>query len=185
MGKLGFGIVGNYYENNQAAENMEFEFGKGPFYGSQNVEKNNYFLQYRESQLRYYEVDRKRIGLSPVLTFKVSKGKEFYLKGLYSHYTDRETRRRIIHTMDDPIDFNYYLYGGIERDLKFRTKNQNLSSLSLGGLWDWKWIKSDFQMTIANANEREPDRMEVNFENPGKAIQIEMDQTHPVFPLST
>lgn len=185
MGKLGFGIVGNYYENNQAAENMEFEFGKGPFYGSQNVEKNNYFLQYRESQLRYYEVDRKRIGLSPVLTFKVSKGKEFYLKGLYSHYTDRETRRRIIHTMDDPIDFNYYLYGGIERDLKFRTKNQNLSSLSLGGLWDWKWIKSDFQMTIANANEREPDRMEVNFENPGKAIQIKMDQTHPVFPLST
>ena len=185
MGKLGFGIVGNYYENNQAAENMEFEFGKGPFYGSQSSEKNNYFLQYRESQLRYYEVDRKRIGLSPVLTFKVKPGKEFYLKGLYSHYADQETRRRIIHTMDDAVDFNYYLYGGIERDLKFRTKNQNLSSLNLGGLWDWKWVKSDFQITFSNANEREPDRLEVNFENPGKAIQIAMNQNHPIFPIST
>jgi len=185
MGKLGFGIVGNYYENNQAAENMEFEFGKGPFYGSQISEKNNYFLQYRESQLRYYEVDRKRIGLSPVLTFKVKPGKEFYLKGLYSHYADQETRRRIIHTMDDAVDFNYYLYGGIERDLKFRTKNQNLSSLNLGGLWDWKWVKSDFQITFSNANEREPDRLEVNFENPGKAIQIAMNQNHPIFPIST
>jgi TonB-dependent receptor len=185
MGKLGFGIVGNYYENNQAAENMEFEFGKGPFYGSQILEKNNYFLQYRESQLRYYEVDRKRIGLSPVLTFKIKNGKEFYLKGLYSHYADQETRRRIIHTMDDAVDFNYYLYGGIERDLKFRTKNQNLSSLNLGGLWDWKWVKSDFQITFSNANEREPDRLEVNFENPGKAIQIAMNQNHPIFPIST
>jgi TonB-dependent receptor len=130
-------------------------------------------------------VDRKRIGLSPVLTFKIKTGKEFYLKALYSHYADQETRRRIIHTMDDAVDFNYYLYGGIERDLKFRTKNQNLSSLNLGGLWDWKWVKSDFQITFSNANEREPDRLEVNFENPGKAIQIAMNQNHPIFPIST
>ena len=181
-GRLGFGVVGNYYETQQAAENIEFEFGKGPFYGNQSAGKDNYSLQYREAQLRYYEVDRQRVGISPVLTYSVAPGKEWYLKGLYSFFSDSETRRRIIHTLDDAVDFNYYLYGGVERDVKQRTKNQHLASVSLGGKWKWEGLLADFQVTVSRANESEPDRLEANFENPGQAIPVQMEDQNSFFP---
>lgn len=182
-GRLGFGIVGNYYNSRQAAENVEFEFGKGPFYGSQSAGKDNYFLQYREAQLRYYEVDRKKTGISPVLTYAVAPGKEWYLKGLYSFFSDAEMRRRVIHTLDDAVDFNYYLYGGIERDVKYRTKSQQLASLSVGGKWKWNRVLADFQGTSSRANESEPDRIEANFENPGQAIPIQIFDQNRRFPI--
>lgn len=181
-GKFGFGINANYYLNEQGAENMEFEYAKGPFFGSQQDGKDNYYVQYREAQLRHYEIRRQRIGISPTLTYSFDKGKNIYMRGMFNSFSDEEIRRRQILSLDDALSATYYLYGGIEHDLKHRTKTQILSTLNTGGDFDFGFMKLDFQLALANATEDEPDRLEVRFDSPGQAIPIQFDLSDPVWP---
>ena len=58
--KLGFQINSSYFQNNQGADNIEFKYAKGPFFGSQDAGIDNYFVQYREVQLRHYDITRTR-----------------------------------------------------------------------------------------------------------------------------
>jgi TonB-dependent receptor len=183
-GKFGFGINANYYLNDQGAENIEFEYAKGPFFGSQQDGKDNYYVQYREAQLRYYEIRRERIGISPTLTYSFDNKNQLYLKGMFNSFKDHELRRRQIYTLDDALSATYYLYGGIEHDIKQRTKTQILSTLNFGGDFDFGPLQLDFQLAVANASENEPDRLELRFDSPGQAIPIQFDLSDPDWPVA-
>ena len=55
VGKFGFNMNASYFVNNAGSDNLEYKYVKGPFYGSQNLGRDNFLVQYREYQLRHYE----------------------------------------------------------------------------------------------------------------------------------
>lgn len=183
IGKFGFNMNSSYYKNNQGADNIEFKYEKGTFFGD--TSKNNYHMQYREVQLRHYEVVRKRIGLSATFDYRFSDKSYIYLRGMYNNFSDQETRRRKVYTLDDALSEKYYLYGGVEHDVKDREKIQQISTLNLGGEHDLDFMFIDYEIAWSVAEESQPDRVEAIFENPGQAIAIKFDMNDPDYPKAT
>ncbi len=184
-GKFGFNLNTSFFENNQGTDNVEYKFAKGPFFGSQDLGVENFQVHFREVQFRYYEIKRTRIGVSPTLDYRFSKNSYVYLRGMYDSFSDDETRYRLIYTLDDPLSETYYLFGGLEHDVKDRIKNQALGTLSLGGEHKLGAVSIDYQLFYAYASERQPNRLEATFDSPGQAIQIDFDFTDPDFPRAT
>ena len=185
--KLGFQINASVFENNQGSDNIEYKFAKGPFFNTDSQEegRDNFFVHYREAQLRHYDITRTRISISPTLDYQLDENNYFYLQGMYNSFTDEETRRRLIYDLDDPLNANFYLFGGVEHDVRERTKRQELSTLSLGGEHNWNGIEFDYQLFYAAAQEDEPDRFEARFDSPGQAIAINFDTSDPEYPRAT
>ncbi len=185
LGKLGFQLNSSFLQRDQSADNLEYSYAKGPFFGSQDQGQDNYFVQYREVQLRHYDVTRTRIGVSPSFKYHLNDNSHFYLMGMFNSFKDDEVRRRLIYDLDDALSETYYLFGGIEHDVKDRVKTQTLGTLSLGGEHLIGNITIDYQLFYAYANETEPERMEAVFDNPGQAITINFDRTDPDYPRAT
>jgi TonB-dependent receptor len=183
--KIGFTITGSFLANNQGADNIEIDYAKGPFFGSQGSGIDNYFVQYREVQLRHYDILRKKLSVSPSLSFYLNPRSTFYIRAMYNQFSDRETRYRKIYELDDALSFQYYLYGGIVHDVKERLKSQFLSTVSIGGDHNIEKVKIDWQCMLAEAKEQEPDRLEASFESPGQAIAIKFELDDPEAPRAT
>jgi TonB-dependent receptor len=185
--KLGFQINGSYFQNNQGSDNIEYDFTKGPFFNSeaQGLGVNNYFLHFTDVQLRHYDIQRTRVAVSPSLDYKFNDLSRIYVKGMYNSFKDIETRRRKTYGTDDPFNFERYLFGGIEHDLRFRTQNQELATLAIGGEHAIGKINVDYQLFASVGSENVPDYFEVSFENPGQAIDIGFDFSDPDYPRAT
>jgi len=184
-GKFGFNVNASYYLNNQGSDNMEFKYAKGPFFGSQNLGVDNYQVQYREVQLRHYDITRSRIGISPSWDFKFNDKSFIYLRGMYNRFSDDETLRRVTYDLDDALSPTYYLYGGVEHDVRERTQIQDLATINLGGDHEFgRGVKIDYMIQYAYASESRPDHMEARFESPGQAIVIDFDVTDPQWPVA-
>ena len=180
----GFGIYlnGSYFVNNYGSDNMEFEYMKSTFYGSQQEGINNYYMQYDEVQLRHYTITRERTGFSGTLDYKFNDNSFIYLRGMYNRFSDDELRRRKIYTLDDALSIKNYLYGGVEHDIKDRIKIQNLNSVNFGGEHNILEAKLDYEGAYSYASENQPDRLEAIFENPGQAVNIKFDMSNPDWP---
>ena len=148
--KIGFQINASYFENNQGSDNIEYKFAKGPFFNdtSQQDSVNNFQVHYREAQLRHYDIKRTRIAVSPTIDYQFNDKSMVYLKAMYNSFTDEETRRRLIYDLEDPLNATYYLFGGVEHDVRARTQQQQLSTIALGGEHDWGNIKIDYQVIL-------------------------------------
>jgi TonB-dependent receptor len=181
-GTFGFNVNASYFQNQQGSDNMEFKFSKGPFFGSQQDSTDNYYVQYREVQLRHYDLTRTRISVSPTLDYRFNARNSLYLRAMYNQFTDDEIRRRLIYSLDDALSATYYLYGGVRHDVRARVKQQILSTLSFGGEHGIGTIKLDYQLFYAKASELEPDKIEASFDSPGQAIAIAFDDASSDFP---
>ncbi len=182
VGKFGFNLNGSFFQNNQGSDNIEYDFAKGPFFGSQDSGVANYFVQFREVQLRHYDIARTRISVSPSFDFKFNKNSSIYLRAMYNSFSDKELRRRKIYELDDALSYEYYLYGGITHDVRSREKIQTLGTVSVGGEHKIGRIILDYQFMVALAQENEPDRLESSFESPGQAIAIRFNLDNPDYP---
>lgn len=183
--KFGIQFNGSYYKNEYGSDNMEFVYAKGPLWGSTGDSIDNYYVHYREFQLRHYDITRTRIGLTATLDYEFNKNSFVYIRGMFNNYSDDETRRRKIYTLDDPLSQQYYLYGGIDHDVKDRLKIQSVNTINIGGEHKLNNITLDYEGAYAIAGDNEPDRMESRFENPGQAIAIKFDLSDPHYPLPT
>lgn len=181
--RFGFLVNANYTYTDQGADNIEFKYDKGVFFGD--TGRDNYHLQYSEVQLRHYNIVRQRTGLSATLDYHYDDRTTFYLSGMFNNYTDDEVRRRKVYTLDDATSERSYLYGGIEHDLKDRHKEQSISMLNLGAEHNFYRAKINYELSWSEAIERQPNRMEVVFDNPGQAINIRFDMSDPEYPKAT
>lgn len=182
--RLGIQVNGSYFENNQGSDNIEYKFTKGPFFNTDNQGEgvDNFNLHWREAQLRHYDITRTRIAVSPTIDYLFNKNHRVYLKSMFNSFQDDEIRRRKIYDLEDPLNATYFLFGGIDHDVRSRTKNQQLSTLALGGEHRWKNLEIDYQMFVALASERVPDRLEARFDSQGQAITINFDVEDPEYP---
>jgi TonB-dependent receptor len=179
-GRIGFLVNSNYIRSEQGADNMEFDYEKGVFFGSEGID--NYHIQYTEVQLRHYDVTRERIGLSTTFDYHIDEFNLIYVNAMFNRFSDHETRFRKVYTLDDAISERTYLYGGIDHDVKDREKIQSLSTISMGGEHDVRFAELTYEVAWSAATEQQPDRMEAVFSNPGQAITTKFDITNPDFP---
>jgi TonB-dependent receptor len=182
FGRFGFNLNSSFFQNNYGSDNIEYDFVKGTFFGSQDSGVNNYFVQFREAQLRHYDITRTRVSVAPTFDYRFDKNNFVYLRAMYNRFNDDELRYRKIYELDDALSYEYYLYGSIVHDARARVKQQQLATLSLGGEHKIGRATLDYQLFAAYAEEREPDRFEVEFDNPGKAIAIRFNFDNPDFP---
>lgn len=180
--KFGFQVDGSYYQNNQGADNLEFDYVKGPFWSDTTSGVDNIHMQYTEMQLRYYKTRRERTGLSSTMDYQFNKNHKVYIRGMYNEYVDQEDRRRRTYEFEDALNLNNYLYGSISHDVKNRTKTQKVNTLNMGSEHTIGILDIDAEVSYALAKEDEPDRIEATFENPGQALQFQIDRQNPEWP---
>ncbi len=181
--KFGFNVNGSYYVNNQGSDNMEFKYLKSTFITD--TGKENYHVQYREAELRHYDITRARTGISTTLDYQFNPNHTVYLRAMYNSFTDEEIRRRKIYTLDDAFTYNFYDYGGIEHDVRERLQEQEISTLNIGGEHKYFGIELDYEGAYGYATEKMPDYLEARFENWGQAIDIKFDMSDPDYPKAT
>ncbi len=184
---IGFQVNASYFQNNQGSDNIEYDFDKGPFFNSQAqaLGENNYFLHFRDVQLRHYDIQRTRFAISPTLDYEFNEDSRIYLKAMVNSFTDVETRRRKTFTTDDPFNYTRYIFGGIEHDLRFRTQNQQLSTLAIGGEHLIGRVKIDYQLFGSSAGETTPDFLEITFDDGFQAIDMSFDFSDPEYPKAS
>lgn len=180
--RIGFLVNSNYINSVQGSDNMEFDYEKGPFFGAQT--DDNFFVQYNEVQLRHYDIQRERIGLSATLDYQIDEKNELYISGMYNRYSDDETRLRKVYTLDDATSERNYLFGGIEHDVRDRVQIQTISMTNFGGKHDLGLLKLNYELAYSVATEIEPNYMEAVFDNPGQAIEIGFNRDEPDFPVA-
>lgn len=182
-GRFGFLLNSNLNYTNQGADNIEFKYEKGVFFG--NDETDNYHIQYNEVQLRHYDLIRQRTGLSATLDYYIGRNNFVYITGMYNSFVDDEIRRRKVWTLDDALSERSYLYGGIEHDLRDRVEEQLLSVVNIGAEHKFAEAELDYEISFAEAIQQQNNGMEVTFDNPGQAIFIQFDRTNPLYPKAT
>jgi len=180
--KLGFHVNASHYKNQSGSDNMEYKYVKGPFWSDTVSNEDNYHIQYKEFQLRYYDYTKTRTGLSSTLDYRFDKNHSVYLRGMYNNAVDDQVRYRKTYGLEDAITFNSYLYGSVEHDVKARTKTQNISLVNLGGEDVFGSFVLDYECSYGTANENTPNRIEASFSNPGQAITVYIDDEDEQFP---
>lgn len=182
-GRFGFLINSNLNYTQQGADNIEFNYEKGVFFGDSG--EDNYHIQYNEVQLRHYNLTRQRTGLSATLDYYLDENNVVYITGMYNHFSDDEIRRRKVYTLDDALSERSYLYGGLEHDVRDRLEEQILSVVNIGAEHKFGNAELDYEVSFAEAIQKQDNGIEVAFDNPGQAIFIRFDDRNPTYPKPT
>ena len=178
IGKFGFHVNGNFYQNNQGAHNMEFDYLKIP-----TEQDTNFNPVTKEIELRHYTITRQRIGLSSTLDYQFSENSKVYIKGIYNQFSDDEVRRRVTNDFGSGriVSENKSLEAKIERDVRARLKIQRINTINVGGEHDIFGAKLDYMMSYALATEEEPNTIEMGFQS--QFVDMELDLKEPSWPL--
>ncbi len=167
-------------------------------FGSENIEVDGDFFEAEngvaipvpgELELRDYQVERERLSAAINLDFLASETTSFYLRTLYSDFSDQEYRNRIEYKLDeddgsvvgranaantavrdDTIEDLEEAGIEIDRDLKDRLESQVIFSAVLGGEYENGAITFDWSAAYSHAEEEEPDRLDTAFRSEGDAF---------------
>lgn len=164
---VAFGL--NYSDRDFESDNVEVEYDF-------NDELGDDVLIPIELQYRKYFVNRERTGVNLNLDWRPEGGGRYYLRTLYSDFTDAETRARSIFVFEDgelaaangeTREFVDIPPDAFRRRLRFRTKEQSTLAITAGGenLFDGGMI--DYSIGYTETSERVPDEVESRFEYDG------------------
>ncbi|WP_446830888.1 TonB-dependent receptor [Candidatus Foliamicus sp.] len=162
-GELGLAMSVSANEREFGTDNLEADGG---------WEDDGGVRYHEELEMRNYEITRERNGLALNLDFRASDASSYYLRTLYSDFSDRELRNRIEFKLDKG-DVEYDSDGltatgtRLQRELKDRFEDQEILSLLVGGenlLGDWTL---EYSAGYSEASEDEPGRIDSQFEMNG------------------
>ncbi|WP_333797794.1 TonB-dependent receptor [Rheinheimera sp.] len=127
---LGIALAGSYAKRKFGSDNVEtggnWDFDEG----------------LEEFELRDYQISRERIGVALNLDYRPGNNHEYYLRTLYSSFTDAEQRQGLIVELADPLQAGNSGEATLIRSLKQRDEAQTINALVLGtkqlvGNWEW------------------------------------------------
>lgn len=132
-------------------------------FGSDNVETGGAWdfdedpAVLEEIEQRDYLITRERLGAALNLDLELNPDNLFYLRTMYSRYSDDEQRVGNIFEFEDPLAAGASGSAEVERELKAREEVQEILSASLGGehrLRDWL---VEYSVSASEASEKEGD----------------------------
>ena len=117
----------------------------GRKFGSENVETGgnwDFDEGLEEFELRDYSIKRERLGLALNVDYRPGNNNEYYLRSLYSRFSDTETRQGLIAELAEPQFAAANGEAALIRSLKQREETQSISALVVGtqqtaGNWQW------------------------------------------------
>ncbi|GAB2934927.1 TonB-dependent receptor [Rheinheimera gaetbuli] len=127
---VGIAIAASYAERKFGSENVEtggsWDFDEG----------------LEEFELRDYVISRERLGLALNLDYRPGNNNEYYLRSLYSRFSDTETRQGMVVELADAQFAGNSGEAALIRSLKQREETQSISALVIGtkqisGNWEW------------------------------------------------
>ena len=137
-------------------------------FGSDNIESNGD----DEVEQRHYSINRERLGAALNLDFRPDYNNQYYIRSLYSKFSDDEYRMANTFTFDGDDS-------EIERGSKDRYESQTILSITAGAqhqLDDWL---IEYQVGYSKADEKEPDSLYYTFVGEEMAISSDMQGQIP------
>ena len=128
---LGVAIAASYAERKFGSENTEtggsWDFDEG----------------LEEFELRDYSITRERLGLALNMDYRPGSHNEYYLRSLYSRFSDTEERQGMVVELSEPQFAGATGEAALIRSLKQREETQSISAIVLGtkqtrGNWHWQ-----------------------------------------------
>lgn len=137
-------------------------------FGSDNVESNGD----DELEQRHYTINRERLGSAVNIDFRPDFNNQFFLRTLYSEFSDTEYRQANIFTFDGEDS-------EIERESKDRYESQSIFTVALGGEHQLSTWQADWQIGYAKSDEDEPDALYYVFKTDNASIASDLDTKRP------
>lgn len=182
-GTLGIAVSASYRERNFGSENYEvdggFTEGDAPFDTVRFPE---------QFELRDYDITRERTNLALNADYRPGENHTFYLRTLWSDFSDLEYRSRV-EIEGDPdeitaVNGNTVVFGEgeVDRDIKDRLETQQIWSASIGGDSQIGSVSLDYSLSYSHAEEEEPGRLDSEYRYGGDELRLDVgDALRPVF----
>jgi len=138
-------------------------------FGSDNVESNGE----DEVEQRQYSITRERIGAAVNLDYRPNFNNQYFLRTLYSEFSDEEYRQSNVFILDGEDS-------EIERASKDRLETQSIFTVSIGGEHQLETWKADWQLGYAKSDEDEPDALYFDFVTENASIDANLNTIRPV-----
>ncbi len=178
LGNSQLGVAGalSWFKRDFGSQNMETDGGWADFEFEDLATGDDVeVFGAEEIEQRFYAITRERLGAALNFDLQTSSTSQYYLRTLYSDFSDDEYRLRNQYKFDKgQIDLTNntniradFYDGKIERDTKDRYEVQKIISVITGGenqLGDWF---VEYNIGYSKSSEKEPDRLDTTFVGKG------------------
>jgi TonB-dependent receptor len=137
-------------------------------FGSDNIESNGD----DEIEQRQYSINRERIGAAVNIDFRPDFNNQYYVRTLYSQFSDTEFRQANIFTFDGEDS-------EVERESKDRFEEQQIFSVTAGAEHQRNQWLFTYQAGYSRSTEDEPDALYFVFKTDGFAIDSDLNGQIP------
>ncbi|NVK55612.1 MAG: TonB-dependent receptor [Alteromonadaceae bacterium] len=137
-------------------------------FGSDNIESNGD----DEIEQRQYTITRERLGAALNVDYRPDFNNQYYLRTLYSEFSDDEYRQANIFVLDGEDS-------EVERESKDRFEEQSILTLAAGAEhMRGEWL-FDYQLGYAKSDESEPDALYYTFVGEDSSITGDLQRRIP------
>uniref|UniRef100_A0A8J8AXV3 TonB-dependent receptor n=1 Tax=Coralloluteibacterium stylophorae TaxID=1776034 RepID=A0A8J8AXV3_9GAMM len=188
-GTLGIAFGASFQDREYESDNVEAEYD----YPFGDADEGGPLIA-QQIQQRKYMVDRERFGTNLNIDLRPDADNAYYVRMLYSDFTDAETRQSSVYNFDGGellgSDGERYTIGGIDADefgrrIRWRTKEQDTFAVTTGGENRFDASAIDYRIGYTQTHERVLDEIEARFEYDADPLAVELDQSAgiPTFEL--
>ncbi|KRG69089.1 TonB-dependent receptor [Pseudoxanthomonas dokdonensis] len=165
---FGIALGVNYQNRDYQSDNIEVEYDEHDDVADE--------LFPVEVQQRKYTINRERTGANLNLDWRPDADNSYFLRTLYSRFTDEETRLRAIIPLGEgdvtQTGAHSYLVEGIDpgdfgRRVRYRTKDEDALAISAGGENRRDGIVVDYRLGYTKTHEWVNDEIESRFDYDG------------------
>ena len=172
----------SYQQRTYESDNIEAEYD---YYDDDSTD-----LMAIEVQQRKYYINRERTGVNLNLDWRPDADNSYYLRTLYTDFTDAETRQNSIIPLGEgdiaSVDGKVFGIEGIDpgdfsRRVRWRTKQEDTFTASAGGENRFGASLLDYRVGHTRTRENVADEVEARFSYEGDDdVSIVLDQTRPI-----
>ena len=181
-GTLGVALGLSHQDRKYESDNIEVEYDK-----DEDIADG---LIPIEIQQRKYSINRERTGVNLNLDWRPSEGGSYFLRTLYTDFTDAETRQNSIipvgegdftRNADGTYEIEGIDPGDFSRRLRWRTKEEDTFTVSAGGENRFGATTIDYKVGYTKTRERVADEVEARFEyESDEDVQLHLDTSNPI-----
>ncbi|MCB0852095.1 MAG: TonB-dependent receptor, partial [Bacteroidetes bacterium] len=185
--KLGIIVSASYFNNNLGSDNIESEWTYDDANDNDRYDDGESYWP-EEIQIRQYYLQRIRQSYSAALDFKPNANHTIYLKGIYNHRKDWESRYRAV--FSDIEEDNGQWVGELQRETKAGTPNlknarledQEMMTFNLGGEHLLGKLQLNWSANYSKASEDRPNERYYEIATDG-TVPLNLDFTNEETPF--